>query len=43
MELRTRPEITEGRVKEIRNVIAKNPTWNRTRISKQMDAWKDYR
>ena len=36
MELRTRPEITEGRVKEIRNVIAENPTWNRTRISKHI-------
>ncbi len=36
MELRTRPEITEDRVEQIRNVIAENPTWNRTKISKHI-------
>ena len=36
MECRTRPEITEDRVKQIRNVIAENPYWNRTKISKHI-------
>lgn len=36
MELRTRPEITEDRVEQIRNVITENPTWNRTKISKHI-------
>jgi len=36
MELRTRPEITEDKVLQIRNVIAENPTWNRTKISKHI-------
>jgi len=36
MECRTRPEITEDRVKQIRNVIAENPNWNRTKISKHI-------
>lgn len=33
MKHRTRPEITEERVAQIRNIIAENPDWNRTRIS----------
>ena len=31
-----RPEITEGRVKQIQEIIKANPDWNRTRISKQV-------
>ena len=36
MECRTRPEITEDRIEQIRNVISENPSWNRTRISKHL-------
>lgn len=36
MEIRIRPEITEDRVEQIKNVIAENPTWNRTKISKHI-------
>ena len=36
MTLSTRPEITEDRVEQIRDVIAENPTWNRTKISKHI-------
>ena len=28
MTLSTRPEITEDRVEQIRDIIAENPTWN---------------
>ncbi|MBS4030530.1 MAG: DUF4338 domain-containing protein [Clostridiales bacterium] len=33
---RTRPEITENRVEQIRNVIRENPEWNRTQISQHI-------
>lgn len=33
MKSRTRPEITENRVEQIRIVIRENPEWNRTQIS----------
>ncbi len=33
METRTRPEITEDRVEQIRRIISENPEWNRTQIS----------
>ena len=36
MTLSTRPEITEDRVEQIRDIIAENPTWNRTKISKHI-------
>lgn len=36
MECRIRPEITEERVEEIRNIIALNPGWNRTKISQHI-------
>lgn len=36
MEHRTRPEITEARVAQIRKIIAENPGWNRTKISKHI-------
>jgi hypothetical protein len=36
MEFRTRPEITEDRLEQIRNIIADNTTWNRTKISKHI-------
>jgi len=36
MECYTRPKITEDRVEQIRNVIAENPNWNRTKISKHI-------
>ena len=36
MECLTRPKITEDRVEQIRNVIAENPDWNRTKISKHI-------
>jgi hypothetical protein len=36
MEYRRRPEITETKVKQIRTVIAENPDWNRTKISKHI-------
>jgi len=36
MGLGTRPEITEEKVEQIRNIIAENPTWNRTKISKHI-------
>ena len=36
MRLGTRPEITEERVEQIKNIIAENPTWNRTKISKHI-------
>lgn len=32
----TRPEINEERVRQIQDLIEKNPDWNRTRISKQV-------
>lgn len=34
METRIRPEITEDKVEQIRQVIRENPGWNRTQISK---------
>jgi len=33
---RTRPEITESRIEQIRNLIRQNPEWNRTQISQQI-------
>ncbi len=36
MEYRIRPEITEERVEQIRRIIAENPEWNRTMISKHI-------
>jgi hypothetical protein len=36
MKHRTRPEITEERIEQIRNIIAENPDWNRTRISQHI-------
>ncbi len=36
MEHRTRPEITEDRVEQIRRVIRENPEWNRTQISQHI-------
>jgi hypothetical protein len=36
MVQRTRPEITEEKIEQIRNVIVENPDWNRTRISKHL-------
>lgn len=36
MKCLTRPKITEVRVEQIRNVIAWNPNWNRTMISKHI-------
>lgn len=33
MEYRTRPEITEDKVEQIRSIIIENPEWNRIRIS----------
>jgi hypothetical protein len=36
MEYRTRPEITEDTVEQIRSIIAKNPEWNRTTISQHI-------
>lgn len=33
---RTRPEITEERIEQIRRLIVENPEWNRTRISKHI-------
>ena len=36
LRCKMRPEITEDRLKQIRNVIAENPTWNRTKISKHI-------
>jgi len=36
MECLTRPKITEDRVNQIRSVIAENPDWNRTKISKHI-------
>ncbi len=36
MEYRTRPEITEDKVEQIRNIIIENPEWNRTRISQHI-------
>lgn len=36
MEVRTRPEITEKRIEEIRTIIVENPKWNRTRISQHI-------
>ncbi|MDO9565917.1 MAG: DUF4338 domain-containing protein [Candidatus Desulfaltia sp.] len=33
---RTRPEITENRVEQIRGVIRENPEWNRTQISQHI-------
>jgi len=32
----TRPEITEEKVRQIQDIIEKNPDWNRTRISQQV-------
>lgn len=34
--LRTRPEITDERLKQIKNIITENPSWNRTMISKHV-------
>lgn len=34
MENRIRPEITEDKVEQIRQIIRENPEWNRTQISK---------
>jgi hypothetical protein len=31
-----RPEITEGRIQQIRGVIEENPDWNRTQVSQQI-------
>lgn len=36
MKFRTRPEITEERIEEIRAIIAENPEWNRTKISQHI-------
>lgn len=36
MECITRPKITEDRVSQISSVIAENPDWNRTKISKHI-------
>lgn len=36
MEYRTRPEITEDRVEQIRNVMIENPEWNRTKLSQHI-------
>jgi len=36
MEYRTRPEITEDKVEQIRSIIIENPEWNRTRISQHI-------
>lgn len=36
MELPARPEITEDRIQQIRDIIVRNPSWNRTMISKQV-------
>lgn len=36
MGLLTRPAITEDRIEQIREIIAGNPSWNRTKISKQV-------
>ena len=36
MEYRTRPEITEDKVEQIRSTIIENPEWNRTRISQHI-------
>ncbi len=36
METRTRPEITEEKVEQIRSVIRENPEWNRSRISQHV-------
>ncbi len=36
MENRTRPEITEEKVEQIRSVIRDNPEWNRSRISQHI-------
>jgi hypothetical protein len=44
MEYRTRPEITEDRIEQIRNIIIENPQWNRTRISQhicQLWGWQN--
>ncbi len=44
MENRTRPEITENRVEQIRSVIRENPEWNRSQISRhicRMWLWQD--
>ncbi len=36
MANRTRPELTENRVEQIRSVIRENPEWNRTQISQHI-------
>ncbi|MBE3101178.1 MAG: DUF4338 domain-containing protein [Firmicutes bacterium] len=36
MEYRTRPEITEDKVEQIKSIIIENPDWNRTRISQHI-------
>lgn len=36
MEYRTRPEITEDKVEQVRNIIIENPEWNRTKISQHI-------
>ncbi len=44
MEYRTRPEITKDKVEQIRNIIIKNPDWNRTKISQyicQLWGWQN--
>lgn len=44
MEYRTRPDITEDKVEQIRSIIIKNPEWNRTRLSQhicQLWGWQN--
>jgi hypothetical protein len=36
MEYRTRPEITEDRIQQIKSIITENPKWNRTKISQHI-------
>jgi len=36
MEYRTRPEITEDKVEQIRSIIIENPEWNRTKLSQHI-------
>jgi hypothetical protein len=36
MEYRIRPEITVQKIEQIKSIIAENPSWNRTKISKHL-------
>lgn len=43
MTYRTKPPITEDRIAQIRDIIAGNPEWNRTKISKHLCLLWDWR